>query len=267
MTTEYSDLVTLYADLASIQDGVNVSLAGADWAIRAEEFIVQGTANDGRVPLDYSTAGLDEAMELFRSAVPFKWWAKGDTVDRDNSLVELVDILHFGLSHQIAICLGNQGKVDYPTVARAVLLGADYSKDGTALNLYGKGGTALGSEGTTQSDLLELRRHVKSLIAGLALGRYNWFHFWSLVRLLGSSPVEVAGLYRAKAVLNKFRKQNGYKEGTYIKMWKLPDYPEAVEDNKALMDYVAAVSEVTGTAPDDGMILSWLSDTYVTHVR
>lgn len=42
--------------------------------------------------------------------------------------------------------------------------------------------------------------------------------------------------YVGKNVLNKFRQDNGYKEGTYIKIWK-----DGREDNEHLMDYMREV--------------------------
>ena len=54
--------------------------------------------------------------------------------------------------------------------------------------------------------------------------------------------VELCNTYLAKTVLTKFRQDNGYKEGRYIKLWG----DDEVEDNKFLLRFIEE-----GVSPDD----------------
>lgn len=55
-------------------------------------------------------------------------------------------------------------------------------------------------------------------------------------------PDELRSAYMAKAVLNTFRVQNGYAEGTYIKIW------DGQEDNEVLHSILEEDSSLTGDA-------------------
>ena len=47
-------------------------------------------------------------------------------------------------------------------------------------------------------------------------------------------------IYMAKNVLNKFRQDNGYKEGTYIKEW------QGKEDNVVMFEIIASLESFSG---------------------
>ena len=51
--------------------------------------------------------------------------------------------------------------------------------------------------------------------------------------------------YIGKNVLNFFRQDHGYKEGSYIKIW------EEREDNEHLSEIMAALDPASETFPDD----------------
>ncbi|RJP59992.1 MAG: dUTPase [Candidatus Auribacter fodinae] len=62
--------------------------------------------DDGRVQwiLNYSRALSQELAELIDS-VPWKWWAKYQTFDKQNARVEVVDLFHFLISLAQAVGL------------------------------------------------------------------------------------------------------------------------------------------------------------------
>jgi len=62
--------------------------------------------DDGRVQwiLNYSRALSQELAELIDS-VPWKWWAKYQTFDKQNAQVEVVDLFHFLISLAQAVGL------------------------------------------------------------------------------------------------------------------------------------------------------------------
>jgi len=116
--------------------------------------------------------------------------------------MELVDILHFYLSHTIVEA---RGKLD----GAADALVADLA---TAPSVVLDGKTyALNS--LPVPELLEL-------IGGLAVcGRASYKVLEQTMTACEMSWNDAYTQYVSKNVLNIFRQQHGYKEGTYIKIW------------------------------------------------
>lgn len=244
-----------YARLAAIQDGVNNALVGANWRLRVQYHGRDVAYNV--VPLDYPVAALDEAFELFRSVVPFKWWTKEQKVDVANGLVELVDILHFGLSYEIATADCQEHATDeevYTLVAEEILSSAGtwfvvkaLSRDADAAH--------------TQTSLYDVRCTLLTFIKMLTVCSFDWTNYWRLVHLLGSTPEEIASMYVAKAALNKFRKENGYKEGTYRKMWRTQG-GELEEDNVHVMRYAQSYAHTQGFSAAENELHTFMSQVY-----
>lgn len=76
--------------------------------------------------------------------------------------------------------------------------------------------------------------------------------FFTLVYCYGLSFDRLYTLYLAKAVLNNFRQDHGYKQGKYPKLWA------GVEDNKVLMDLDVVKENTT----DPALILVALDKQY-----
>ncbi len=131
----------------------------------------------------------------------WKWWKK-QSIDLPQVQMELVDILHFYLSHTLA-----QAGGDIDRAARALLddlaSPASVTLDGRAYEL----------PALPVPELLEL-------IGGLAVcGRAS---FKTLEQAMTACELDWAGTYAqyvSKNVLNIFRQRHGYKEGSYIKIW------------------------------------------------
>lgn len=138
-----------------------------------------------------------EALEHYG----WKWWKK-QTIDLPQVQMELVDILHFYLSHTIV-----QAKGDVNAAAAALL--ADLAGP-ASITLDGKS-YALAS--LAVPELLEL-------IGGLAVcGRASFKLLEQSMSACEMSWNDAYTQYVSKNVLNIFRQQHGYKEGTYIKIW------------------------------------------------
>lgn len=134
----------------------------------------------------------------------WKWW-KHQKPDLEQIKLELVDIWHFGLS----ILIARQG-VNAETAAEIDGL---FAKPGTFDDLL-NGIEAFASETLAQRDF------AVSMFAGLS-------------QLVGMSLDDLYRTYVGKNVLNFFRQDNGYKDGTYIKVWG------GKEDNEHLVELVA----------------------------
>jgi hypothetical protein len=151
----------------------------------------------------------------------WKWW-KRQSRDLEQLQMELVDIWHFTLSH---ILLENKGK---QPEALAQLLAPDNSKhvffDGkrytiSTLDLIGKMELNIG--------LAAARRISIPLFAGLLRDcEMDWKDLFCQ--------------YVGKNVLNFFRQDHGYKEGTYRKVWG------GREDNAHLVEIMATLDSNDG---------------------
>ena len=134
----------------------------------------------------------------------WKWW-KAHSPDLDQVRLELVDIWHFGLSDLL----------------RANMLG-----DATLAAFEARSPVAAGTRASGEG----LRRAIESLAAATLQQRA--FPLAEFVDVMAALPLDFSSLYRlyiGKNVLNRFRQDNGYKEGHYRKHW------DGREDNEELV--------------------------------
>lgn len=138
----------------------------------------------------------------------YKWWKK-QTADTEQVKLEIVDIWHFGLSMVITRFNG-----DLPAAADAMQaeLSATVRNDE---------GVLLATEALA-SHTLRTR--------DFSVGK-----FWDLLHAAGMSADALFTAYVGKNVLNFFRQDHGYKDGSYIKQW------QGREDNEHLVEIVAAL--------------------------
>lgn len=138
----------------------------------------------------------------------WKWWKKQDP-DVDQVILELIDIWHFGLSILIL------DKVNAETIGQQL----DQSLTKNNVN-----------QSTEFGDVLEVfveqTLHSKS------------FDVKGFAQLMNCVNLDFGQLYSAyvgKNVLNFFRQDNGYKAGTYQKVW------QGREDNEHLVELAASL--------------------------
>ncbi len=136
----------------------------------------------------------------------WKWWKK-QTPDHDQVALELVDIWHFGLSMEL------QSGAQLDLIAQELAEGLSSPRGPEDFN------SAV--EHFVAKTLLQLGFPVAE--------------FAQLLHLSGLSFVRLYSLYVGKNVLNFFRQDHGYKEGTYLKIW------QGREDNEHLVDILARV--------------------------
>lgn len=137
----------------------------------------------------------------------WKWW-KHQTPDTEQVALELVDIWHFGLS--ILLQEGENPDAIADRVARELVI-------------------------TTDQD--DLRLDVEAFAAATLADQQ--FHLGLFGRLLAGVKMSYAELYRryvGKNVLNFFRQDHGYKDGTYRKLWS-----DGREDNEHLVEVVESL--------------------------
>lgn len=169
----------------------------------------------------------------------WKWWKKQDK-DLSQLQMELVDIWHFILSE---ILLRND---DNQLTPLEYLLSA--LSDANSLQVIELDNTAYKLNETDLVTKLEL------LIAISIARRIDLGLFESIMRDCELTWTDLFCQYVGKNVLNMFRQDNGYKEGTYRKMW------EGREDNEHLVEILESLDPDLPSFKDE--IYSALTNTY-----
>lgn len=139
----------------------------------------------------------------------WKWWKK-QSPDMEQVNLELIDIWHFGLS----ICLTQQQ--------------ADESLDSVAQKIAAE----LKLEGSANDFRAELEEFTA---ATLHTKSFNVEGFSRLMLAAGLNFESLFRSYVGKNVLNFFRQDHGYKDGSYRKIWS------GKEDNEHLVEALAGL--------------------------
>ena len=161
---------------------------------------------------DFNLAANIEMVEAVEH-VGWKWW-KHQTPNIDQARMEMVDILHFLLSE--FICRG--WKAD--DISREV---------NSTWNLP--------VEVCPMEFLRTAKRFISANYAATKL-----YLFVNAYHSLGMSFDDLSRMYYNKVLLNEFRWHNGYKEGTYVKIWN------GREDNEVLMEVLINQETVDAAA-------------------
>lgn len=180
-------------------------------ALKARVMLQMQDDMNARVDPDWIERGREwyravwiECAELMDHYGGWKWW-KATHGDHDQALLEIVDIWHFGLSMRI-------------TPAR------DFERAAAAIAAEWRAPQAIGG----------FLQGVEAL-AVAALGERR-FEVAVVPALLGELGRDYDDLYRAyvgKNVLNFFRQDHGYRDGSYVKTWA------GREDNEHLVEVLA----------------------------
>jgi len=165
----------------------------------------------------------------------WKWWKK-QQCDLEQLQMELVDIWHFLLSAVLIEYDGSQSAAQ--TRVMAEIEGHEVEFDGD---------TYIFAE-------LDLLQKLELLIGLSAARRINIGLFTTLLVDCQMSWTDLYTQYICKNVLNFFRQDYGYKEGTYIKVW------QGKEDNEHLVEIMAHL-DATDAAFQDNLYQA-LTDRY-----
>jgi dimeric dUTPase (all-alpha-NTP-PPase superfamily) len=165
---------------------------------------------------------IDQNFEWYRAAwiecgeliehYGYKWWKKQEP-DLEQVRLEVIDIWHFGLS-----ALFRDGK-DIEQIAGEIA---------AELSAYQPSG--IGVREATEALALD----------SLQTQGFSPSRFWDLMLATGLDFDSLYSAYVGKNVLNFFRQDNGYKEGTYVKNWA------GREDNEHLVDLVEPLDKSAG---------------------
>ena len=146
----------------------------------------------------------------------WKWWKKQQP-DVDQVILELIDIWHFGLS---------------------IMLQSGLSTDDIIAKIE--------SELVVATDETDFRLDLEAFAGQVLLTK--GFDVAAFGRLMAGMQLSFDQLhcgYVGKNVLNFFRQNNGYKDGSYIKVWS------GKEDNEHLVDVVRQLDATSSNFSDE----------------
>ena len=145
----------------------------------------------------------------------YKWWKK-QSADMAQVQLEVIDIWHFGMS----------------------MLFDGRSTEQIAEDLCQK----LDAESIVEADVLQAAESLACHT--LAQREFSIALFWSLLQAAQMSFDDLYRAYVGKNVLNFFRQDNGYQQGSYLKMWG------DREDNEHLVEILAQLNSDSSSFED-----------------
>lgn len=163
----------------------------------------------------------------------WKWWKKQEP-DMEQVRLEVVDLWHFGLSD-----LMNRPELPTETVVEVLV-------------------DEWGAICDSQVGLDVLTAIEKLAHFSLDVKKFSIYYFFLLMKACGMSMDDLYKAYIGKNVLNFFRQDHGYKEGTYVKEWG------GKEDNEHLAEILELLDPSSESFKDD--VYNALSSRYVAWV-
>ena len=185
--------------MLELQQQLNDATNGLGWE--------DGVTKNGKV-IDWKRCTYLECAELIES-YPWKHWKNIDAKpDYANIQIEAVDIWHFIMSQALEdYKKGDLGSID--TLARNINDLPNFSTfDGTIKETF--------------KDYYEQIEVVEVLMKTLFCEASTQKLMEAFIDVAIQSGLNLDALYKlyvGKNILNKFRQDHGYKEGTYIKIW------------------------------------------------
>lgn len=249
--------LSMVAHMMAMQDSMNTMIIGRDW-VDAEN----------HPNVDFVAAMSAEAGE-FPDHMGFKWWKKQEP-DVAQAKLELVDIYHFMISHIAQITFStlkrnNRGEIprfsmqELKTMAldkasSLVSVGAAAMLENSKCGAYVEEFLSIDCKATRRKKLCRVvrrtvemfefdnisqemnkPRHSRTLEDVIVNAVDN---FLVACAMIGMSGKELYLNYVGKNVLNRFRQDHGYKDGSYVKIWN------GLEDNQVLENFIKVQTKV-----------------------
>ncbi len=205
-------------DMLKKQDDLNCLTSGDDWK--------SGITNKGKT-INWLRCIRREAMELCDSYPWEHWKAIDREPDIDNALIETTDIWFFIMSYILS----------------------KNTLDDTLVNNVIK---------SLEVKPLTSEKDIPLLVDNLIHATYDHkliydqtyllYKFNKIMKALDLDLDLLYKLYNGKLMLNKFRQDHGYKEGTYSKIWN------GKEDNVHMLDIIRTNKNITNETLYDALI-------------
>ena len=205
--------------MLTLQQQLNDATNGTGWE--------NGLTKNGK-QIDWRRCIYLEAAELIES-YPWKHWKNIDaSPDYENIKIEAVDIWHFVMSEALRIykteALGSIADLANAIVTQEGYIEIKTDTHPTALSHYEEIGI--------------VEDFIKSLFCGDTV-EILVSKFFTVAKYSRLDLESLYALYIGKNILNRFRQDHGYKEGSYIKQW------DGSEDNVAMQEILAKDPEIS----------------------
>ena len=205
--------------MLELQQSLNDATNGLNWE--------EGITKNGKT-IDWRRCIYLEAAELVES-YPWKHWKNIDaSPDYANIKIEIVDIWHFVMSETLRLYkIDNLGSIE--DIATMVGKMPDFE-------LFSQNEKSPTLDSYEEIALVE--EMIKILFCDTDINKLI-VSFLSMSAKLNLKLPELYKLYIGKNILNKFRQENGYKEGSYIKIWN------GKEDNVVMQSVLEKKENIT----------------------
>jgi len=183
-----------------LQNQLNCATNGDDWT--------KGLTKNGKT-INWRRCIYMECAEMVDSFSWKHWKAIDAEPDWDNHQIEVIDVWHFIMSLAIEnYSLTLRGGVDDVAISVSEL--ESFSKINITEETF-----------ASQNDVIaKVENLIRIAISQDTLDLEKLIsEFFDLVVMSGLNIESLYRLYVGKNILNQFRQDNGYKEGSYIKVW------------------------------------------------
>jgi len=208
--------------MLALQQQLNDSTNGTGWE--------KGITKNGK-QIDWRRCIYLEAAELVES-YPWKHWKNIDaTPDYENIKIEAVDIWHFVMSEALRLyTMEEKGTIKDLAMAISQEEGYTHFKAGRHYSMK-----------DYYQEIAVVEDFVRALFCNEAI-EVLIGKFFRVAALSGLTLDTLYQLYIGKNILNSFRQDHGYKEGSYIKLW------EGREDNVIMQEVLEAQPDISPEA-------------------
>lgn len=200
-------------EMFDLQQKLNDETNGIGWE--------NGYTNKNRI-INWKRCIYMESGELIESFNWKHWKDINKPTDWENATIEIVDIWHFIMS----LLLENNKNIGKENINKLI-------KD--VIDVQGFEMFSKEAENRDNADVMEVINEIESIMHMTTSMRLDLFdgllkEYFAMARKCGVNLRTLYKYYIAKNILNKFRQDNGYQEGTYKKVWN------GQEDNEVMIE-------------------------------
>jgi dimeric dUTPase (all-alpha-NTP-PPase superfamily) len=205
--------------MLTLQQELNDNTNGKGWE--------EGITKQGK-PIDWRRCILLESAELIES-YPWKHWKNIDAqADKENIKIEVVDIWHFVMSEILRIN-ATTSNMQIENIVEEINSLSNFS-------ILQNPSKDIDDDHFEQ--IINIENFIKTLFNDQDWKEMTNSYFF-IVYQSGLNLDSLYQLYIGKNILNKFRQDNGYKDGSYKKIWG------GKEDNVVMQEILLNDSSIT----------------------
>lgn len=197
--------------MLELQQKLNDATNGLEWE--------KGVTKQGK-KINWLRCIYMESAEMIDSFGWKHWKSIAQPTDYANLQIEIVDVWHFVMSLVLEFTYKN-GAENLEELAERIFKTPEYQKLNSELTL------AFGDDDLLMKKIENVMRLSLIPVSPEMIGAIIE-EFFELAHLGALNSTQLYRLYVGKNILNQFRQDHGYKEGSYIKIWN------GLEDNAVM---------------------------------